>query len=59
MTICFIPYCNGEARIGIMMYYYSSKHSKKPFCRSILHACEVHARKLSDENLVVKILRKD
>jgi len=59
MKICFIPYCNGEARIAVMIYYYSSKYSKKPFCRSMLHAYEVHARKLAAEDLVVKILRKD
>jgi len=58
MTICFIPYCNGEARIAMMMYYFSSKYAKKPFCKSILHACEIHARKISDENTVVRIERK-
>jgi len=57
MTICFIPYCNGEARFAMMFYYFSSKNSKKPFCKSLLHACEIHARKISDESVVVKIKR--
>jgi hypothetical protein len=41
-----------------MCYYFSSEHSRKPFCRAILHACEIHAMKLSDEDVVVKIERK-
>jgi len=58
MTICFIPFCNGEARFAIMMYYFFSKRMKKPFGTSVLHACENHARKIGDEDTVVKIRRK-
>ena len=55
MVLCYIAKCNAEAYIKLMMYYYSSKYVKKPFCRAIIRACENHARGLSDENLVMKI----
>jgi len=59
MVLCYIAKCNAEAYIKLMMYYYSSKYAKKPFCRAIIRACENHARGhargLSDENLVMKI----
>ncbi|MEE8178390.1 MAG: hypothetical protein V3T63_00250 [Nitrosopumilaceae archaeon] len=59
MTICLFPYCNGEAKIPIMIYYFENNHTRKPFARAILHVCEKHAIMLSEPELYVKIKRKN
>jgi hypothetical protein len=55
MTICLFPYCNGEAKIPIMIYYFENNSTRKPFARAILHVCEKHAIMLSEPELYVKI----
>ncbi len=55
MVLCYIDKCNTEAYLKLMMYYFASKYSKKPYCKAIIRACENHTRRLADKNTVVRI----
>ncbi|GFN40603.1 MAG: conserved hypothetical protein [Marine Group I thaumarchaeote] len=55
MVVCYIQGCNTEAYVPLMIYYFSSKYSKKPFAKAIIRACWNHARRLGDEDAVSKI----
>jgi len=55
MVLCIVPFCNSEAYLVIMLYYFPSKFAKKPSCKTVFRMCENHARKISGKETVVKI----
>ncbi len=55
MVLCIVPFCDAEAFIVIMMYYFPSKFAKKHSCKTVFRMCEKHARTISGKETVVKI----
>ncbi len=54
MVLCIVPFCNEEAYRVIMLYYFP-RFSKKSICKTVFRMCDIHARKISGKDTIVKI----
>ena len=53
--ICNAMYCNAEGYVKVIKYYYDDRDSG-PFAKDTMRYCEIHAKKIVDDDTVVKIV---
>ena len=56
ILICNAMYCNAEGYFKIMRSYYDGRIGSKSFAKDIMRYCEIHAKKMGDDAVVVTVL---